>query len=134
KGRHHRGLAVIAAITVAWLATPLMAPASAMFVQQTKLTAGGEIGRAGFGASVALSSDDNTALIGGEGDNGHVGAAWVLTRSGSACTQQGPKLTASGETGQAGFGASVAISSDGNTALIGGATYPGATLVFTRSG
>ena len=51
-------------------------------------------GRSDQGYSVALSADGNTALIGGYGDNGNVGAAWVFTRSGSTWTQQGRKLTA----------------------------------------
>ena len=69
---------------------------------------------------VALSADGNTALIGGHGDNGSVGAAWVFTRSGATWTQQGAKLTGSGETGAGQFGVGVALSADGNTALIGG--------------
>ena len=69
---------------------------------------------------MALSSDGNTALIGGPDDNGDVGAAWVFTRSGSTWTQQGSKLTGSGEVGNGDFGFSVALSADGNTALIGG--------------
>jgi YD repeat-containing protein len=109
------------------------------FIQQgEKLTASGETGKAAFGASVALSSDGNTALIGGYYDNGYVGAAWVFTRSGSTWTQQGPKLTGSGESsGEADFGSSVALSGDGNTAVIGGLTDSGgvgAAWVFTRSG
>ena len=67
--------------------------------QGSKLTGSGETGAGGFGSSVALSADGNTALIGGPYDNGGVGAAWVFTRSGSTWTQQGPKLTASDETG-----------------------------------
>jgi hypothetical protein len=60
---------------------------------------------------VALSSDGNTALIGGS-------EAWVFTRSGSTWTEQA-KLTG-GESGEGDFGSGVALSSDGNTALIGG--------------
>ena len=103
--------------------------------QGRKLTGGGEIGGALFGDSVALSSDGNTALIGGPGDSG-VGAAWVFTRSGSTWTQQGGKLTGSGASGDAEFGRSVALASDGNTALIGGPgdSGVGAAWVFTRSG
>ena len=88
-----------------------------------------------FGSGVALSEDGNTALVGGSGDNGAVGAAWVFTRSGSTWTQQGPKLTSGGST-FALFGQSVALSADGSTALIG-ATFAGsggAAYVFTRSG
>jgi hypothetical protein len=106
-------------------------------IQQAKLTGGEESGGARFGFSVALSSDGNTALIGGQEDNGSVGAAWVFTRSGSTWTQQGPKLTGSGESGAGRFGDSVALSSDGNTALIGGPydnKQIGAAWVFTRSG
>src|SRR5207244_1686490 len=56
-----------------------------------------EIGQARFGASVALSPDGNTALIGGPGDNKGAGAAWVFTRSSQTWTKQGSKLTGSGE-------------------------------------
>jgi hypothetical protein len=85
---------------------------------------------AGFGASVSLSSDGRTVLVGGPGDNKGNGAAWVFTRSGATWTQQGEKLTGGGEQnfdqfstpnhfgGQ--FGASVSLSANGNTALIGG--------------
>lgn len=107
------------------------------WTQQAKLAGGGETGAAMFGASVALSSDGNTAVIGGEEDNTKVGAVWVFTRSGSTWTQQGAKLTAGGETGKGKFGTSVTLSSDGNTALIGGGAdngSNGAVWAFTRSG
>jgi hypothetical protein len=106
--------------------------------QGERLTGTGETGAGEFGNSVALSNDGNTALIGGPLDNGNVGAAWVFTRSGLTWTPQGPKLTATGETGTGNFGAfSVALSADGNTALIGGGSdngNVGAAWVFTRSG
>ena len=72
-----------------------------------------------FGWSVALSSDGNTALIGGWA-NGPSGAAWVYKRFGSTWLQQGPKLTGSGGIEGSEFGSSVALSSTANTALIGG--------------
>ena len=105
--------------------------------QGGKLTGGKESGKGDFGWSVALSSDGSTALIGGLYDNTEVGAAWVFTRSGSTWTQQGGKLAGSGETGEGLFGSSVALSADGNTALIGGTGdngFSGAAWVFTRSG
>jgi FG-GAP repeat len=105
--------------------------------QGPKLTGGGEIGNGEFGRSVALSANGDTALIGGRGDDGDVGAAWVFTRSGSTWTQQGPKLTGSGEIGDGDFGVSVALSANGDTALIGGSAddeTTGAAWVFTRSG
>jgi hypothetical protein len=97
----------------------------------------GEVGHGFFGRSVALSSDGNTAMIGGDGDNSNEGAAWVFTRSGSTWTQQGAKLTPNDGTGFDTFGDAVALSSDGNTALIGGVDsggQTGAAWVFTRSG
>jgi hypothetical protein len=94
---------------------------------------------ANFGDCVALSADGNTALIGGPED-GNDGAAWVFTRSGSTWTQQGSKLTGTRVPVNALFGSSVALSADGNTALIGGPYgYEGnhdvgVVWVFTRSG
>jgi FG-GAP repeat len=105
--------------------------------QGEPFTAGGEVGEGAFGYSVALSADGNTALIGGPGDNGDLGAAWVFTRSGETWSQQGAKLTGGEEQGQGTFGTGVALSGDGNTALIGGEgdnKETGAAWVFTRSG
>jgi hypothetical protein len=103
----------------------------------------------GFGCSVAISADGNTVLIGGWHDDTQAGAAWVFTRTNGAWTQQGPKLVGSGVLGTplgpfgipggrvgASQGLSVALSADGNTALIGGPTdndAAGAAWVFTRS-
>jgi hypothetical protein len=106
--------------------------------QGPKLTGEGETGEGGgFGTSVALSADGNTALIGAPGDNFRNGAAWVFTRSGSTWTQQGEKLTGGGQVGSAWFGYTVALSGDGKTALIGGwldSNWKGAAWVFTRTG
>ena len=133
---------------------------------EQELTGGDATEEARFGYSVALSADGNTALIGGPRDATHFGAAWIFVRNGSRWTQQGPKLVSeeggegSGEhcgeepgeeADGCSFGRSVAISADGNTALIGnprdsrfqpaeGETEEklirnaGAAWVFTRSG
>ncbi len=108
------------------------------FVQsQEKLTGGSEEVRKGeFGYSVAISADGSTALIGAPADNRDAGAVWVFTNSGSGWTQQGPKLTGAEETREGDFGSSVALSADGNTALIGGLrdkNFSGAAWVFSRS-
>ncbi len=107
--------------------------------------AGDEIGSSEFGSSVALSQDGSTALIGGILDNGQLGAAWVYVRSGSTYVEQ-KKLVGNGETPAGEFGESVALSANGNTALVGapddeGANAAlvtpsdgGAAWVFTRSG
>ncbi len=105
--------------------------------QGSKLAGAEESGKGRFGSSVALSADGDTAVIGGPNDNSKVGAAWVFTRSGSTWEQQGPKLTGSEESGKGHFGYSVALSGDGDTALIGGSSDKGgvgAAWVFTRSG
>jgi len=89
------------------------------------------------GTSVALSADGGTAIIGGPGDNGFAGAAWVFTPIGGVWTQQGSKLAGSDASGGAHQGQSVALSADGNTAVIGGwedSSDAGAAWVFTRSG
>ncbi len=108
------------------------------FVQQgDSLTGGGEWAGGDFGASVALSADGSTALIGAPSDDFGVGAAWVFTRTGSTWSQQGNKLTGAEERGDGEFGTAVALSADGNTALIGGIgddKDTGAVWVFTRSG
>ena len=83
---------------------------------------------------MALSADGNTALIGGPSDSGDVGAAWVFTRSGSTWTQQGPKLTGERRDRRAVFGSSVALSSDGNTALIVGPDTPISEAADSRPG
>ncbi len=142
-------------------------------VQQKELRGGPEeneirgekvVQHGALGYSVALSADGNTALVGAPQDGASAGAAWVFVRSDGDWAQQGPKLTAgekgAGEAGECGeetgpkaegcaFGRRVALSGDGNTALIGGprekgpcpgkpapeeCRNQGAAWVFTRSG
>ena len=110
----------------------------AQWLQQgNKLLPGGNIGSTIFhGYSVALSSDGNTAIVGGIGDNANAGAAWVYNRSGGVWTLEA-ELFGSGATGNASQGFSVALSADGNTAIVGGIgdnTNAGAAWIFTRSG
>ena len=100
-----------------------------------------------FGLSVALSADGNTALVGAPRE----GAVWAFTRSGSTWGQ-GSELTGEEqgggpearceeepgeEPGECGFGRSVALSANGDFALVG-APYErgrqGGAWVFTRSG
>jgi IPT/TIG domain/FG-GAP repeat len=104
--------------------------------QGPKLTGGEERGEGRFGRSVSLSADGHTALIGGSSDEVGHGAAWVFTRSGEGpWTQQGRKLASAEELGEAHLGASVALSGDGQTALVAGPGndgYAGAVWVFTR--
>jgi hypothetical protein len=98
---------------------------------------GASAGGAGQGISVSLSADGNTAVSGGDGDNGDLGAAWVFTRNGSSWSQFGPKLVGTGTVGLALEGHSVALSADAKTLVLGG-YYDngqiGATWVFAQPG
>jgi antibiotic biosynthesis monooxygenase (ABM) superfamily enzyme len=112
--------------------------ALAQFSQQgPKLVGTGAVGSADQGVSVALSGDGSTAIVGGIFDNREAGAAWVYTLSGGAWTQQGSKLVGADAVGPAQQGTSVALSADGNSAIVGGLTdnaETGAAWVYTRSG
>jgi hypothetical protein len=74
--------------------------------------------------SVALSGDGKTALIGGPGDGTDTGAAWVYTYANSVWSVDtkilAPTIGDDAESNSGYFGGSVALSSDGGTALIGG--------------
>jgi len=104
---------------------------------QTKLTGLGSAGPPRFGRSVSISSDGNTAIVGGYEDNAGMGAVWAFTRSGNTWSMQGLKFVGTGAVGNALQGFSVSLSADGNTALVGGPdddANAGATWVFKRSG
>jgi hypothetical protein len=77
-------------------------------------------GAAQQGYSVAVSADGDTAIVGGWEDNSLTGAAWVFTRSGGVWTQQSGKLVGTGAVGAAEQGYSVALSANGDTAVVGG--------------
>jgi hypothetical protein len=114
------------------------------WTQQQTLSQSDGLGSDNFGYSVALSSDGNTAIIGAYfdnvGANADQGSATVFVRSGSTWTQQ-QTLTQSDGLGGDLFGHSVALSSDGNTAIIGAKfddvsanSDQGSATVFVRSG
>lgn len=71
----------------------------------------GPFGNSGYRA--AISGDGNTLLVGSAVDANGAGAAYIFERTPLGWVQQGKKLT-----GPPGFGAAVALSADGNTALI----------------
>jgi hypothetical protein len=107
-----------------------------MLTQQQKLTASDAANFDNSGYSVALSSDGNTALVGACNKNSGSGAAYVFTRSDAIWTQQ-QELTASDAAYFDNLGCSVALSGDGNAALVGAYnknSASGAAYVFTRSG
>ena len=102
--------------------------------QGPKLVGSGAVGEAYQGWSVSLSADGNMALVGGIEDNRRAGATWVWKRSDGVWKQQPSKLVGSGAVGVADQGYSVSLSSDGNTALVGGPSdtgHTGAAWVFS---
>ncbi len=114
-------------------------------LEYAKLTApstgaNAEIGGGELGGSAAISADGTTAIAGAFDEASGEGAAYVFTRSGTTWTLQA-KLTAptSGASRAIGtnieFGNEVALSADGNTAMIGGFgdnSDAGAAWVYTR--
>ena len=119
-----------------------------------------------FGTSVALSADGSTLAVGADGADGssrgvdgdpsdaeasEAGAVYLLTRSGGVWEEQA-LLKASNAEAWDHFGASVALSADGNTLAVGAAwedsattgvdgdqnddsmPYAGAVYVFGRDG
>lgn len=118
----------------------LACPAQAQLVERGAKIAGTGASRsdtARQGSALALSADGTTFIEGGPYDDNGRGAAWVFTRSGNAWVQEGAKLSATDAIGERVFqGRSVALSADGNTALIGGdgdSDTTGAAWVFTRA-
>src|ERR1017187_6647110 len=111
-----------AVVNVLAVVVSLLPTARAQFVQQgSKLVGTGAVGSdVEQGKSVGLSADGNSVVVGGYPDNGNAGAAWVYTRTGGVWSQQGDKLVGTGSVGNAQQGASVTLSADGNTAIVGG--------------
>lgn len=98
--------------------------------QVAKLAADDGDSRDHFGAAVGLSGDGTTALVGADRDedpNGEqAGSVYVYTAT-SGDWSQGAKLSASQGTDSEYFGSTLALSSDGTTALIGSTGYDGST-------
>ena len=104
--------------------------------QAGELTASGTASGNQFGTSVALSAEGSTALVGAVGHDKNAGAGYVFTRRDGTWSQAG-ELTASGTAPGNQFGASVALSASGSTALVGAIgynSYAGAGYVFTPGG
>jgi hypothetical protein len=103
------------------------------WMQAATLSATGASGQFdNLGHSVALSADGHTALIGDPTQNEEAGAAYVFTGSGSAWTQQA-RLVGRDEKPRWNFGASVALSADAHTALVG-APAPGGGSAYVFAG
>ncbi|WP_277543585.1 hypothetical protein [Haloarcula laminariae] len=116
--------------------------------QQTKLVVDDGNNGDAFGYSVAVSSDANTALVGNistvqSSDESNSGSAYVFENSDGTWSRQ-TKLVPNDSDQYDEFGYSVALSSDGTTAIIGapsdddpyGGTYTGggSAYVFDNAG
>jgi hypothetical protein len=89
-----------------------------------------------YGFAVALAADGNTAIVGGW--YSYNGGATPFVRSNGVWSQQGGKLAVTGGIGSfLGVGAGAALSSDGNTVLLGAPMDDGqigAMWMMTRTG
>jgi hypothetical protein len=93
------------------------------------------------GTSVDISADGNTVIFGAPEDNQNQGAAWIFTRSNNEWTQQGEKLVIRKDPddpweSSISFGQSVALTPDGNKAVISGPSSgygSGYIWVFNRN-
>jgi hypothetical protein len=92
------------------------------------------------GVAVAVATNPPLAAVGtiavSAPFDGTTGSVFIFIESGGVWSQQA-KISPSDSVGAAQFGSSVALSSDGNTLVVGGpddSTNVGATWVYTRSG
>jgi hypothetical protein len=87
----------------------------------------------------SISADGNTAIVGWYNQHNDTGGAWLFTRSNGAWAKQVQKLVVTNAKGPLGpffTGVFVALSADGNTAMVGGPADNrrfGAAWVFTRT-
>ena len=82
-----------------------------------------------FGASVSVSADGATAVVGAWGVSYKTGAAYVFTKTSGTWSLR--TLLGTGGAPSDEFGRSVSVSGDGTTAVVG--SYGGAAYVFTKT-
>lgn len=98
----------------------LTVPPGSTFIQQGPKLVDLSVSGTDFqGWSVGISTDGNTAVVGGYGVNSQTGSGWIYTRSNSTWTKAA-SLVGSNSVGPAQQGDAVAISADGLTAAVGG--------------
>ena len=114
-------------------------------IEAQKLVASDGLQNNTFGSSVALSDDGNTMIVGAPEAYAPVyrqGAVYVFVRNGTTWVEEQKIFSSDGYNGDK-FGISVALSGDGNTALVSAqqADLPrlsynnrGAAYVFVRNG
>ena len=114
-------------------------------VEQQKIQASDKQAGDLFGFSVSISEDGNTAIVGARYEDtggSDAGAAYIFVRNETTWSEQ-QKIQASDKQADDRFGYSVAISADGNTAIVGAhlksssstaAFDEGAAYIFVRDG
>ena len=115
--RSRRLVPAAMAVALSGLLFPVLA-AAAGYSQTAELSASNGSAADSFGYASALSSDGSTALVGAPLISLGAGEAYVYAPSGSGWTQQStllPNDAAGGDT----FGSAVALSSNGDIALVG---------------
>lgn len=139
-----------ASITAAQTPTPnysthQTSPHATQYSQTQELAASDGQDRDFFGAAVAYSSDGNTLIVGAYGSNNptnngavNSGTVYIYTKGGSGWTYQA-RLAPPDPVLYGDFGKAVALSADGNTAIVGadaegGDFPPGAAYIYVRSG
>src|SRR5438067_1378463 len=109
-----------AKVHVTYTLTSMACPVGPMIAEDIdrviRQVPGVEDGEGWFGQSVALSADGSTAVVGIPQENANTGTARIFTRSGSGWKQQ---AELNGGGAEDALGLSVALSADGNTALLG---------------
>jgi hypothetical protein len=109
---------------------------SSGFTPSAELTSPEPVAAGHFGRSVALSYSGETALVGAPGELKSNGRAWVFTGAGPSWAVSAP-LAGAGEQGAGHLGRSVALSGNGEVALVGAPVDDagvGAAWVFGRAG
>lgn len=103
------------------------------------LTASDGVANNVFGYNVDIDGDGNTAVVSARGFSSNKGKVYVFTRSEAIWTHQTTLFSNDGRSADY-FGSSVALSSDGNTVLIGSpgdddkGSYSGSVYIFIRTG
>jgi hypothetical protein len=119
--RYTRGVALLAC-ALAFAIAPSGAAAQEA-IEDAKLLATDGAGGDQFGSSVAFSASGDTALVGADladtTAGADAGAAYVFTRDGAGTWTQQAKIVANDAAANDYFGESVALSSSGDTALVG---------------
>eukprot|EP01047_Picozoa_sp_COSAG01_P053935 COSAG01_NODE_5836_length_4004_cov_14.173367_1_plen_1022_part_01 len=113
---------------------------SAQWTEQSKLTASDGANDDEFGYALDVAADGSTVIVGAyhDGNPSDAGSAYIFTRIGAAWTQDA-KIRASDKASGDRFGQSVAITDDGQVAVVGAykddnPNDAGSAYIFERTG